>query len=82
MPNEKTDRRGGVTPTPDQERDLAGKEGPMTISGNPDNKHSVPTPYDDDLQTQIAAKSNKDRMKDKSAKDIEEQKNNRTNNNL
>jgi hypothetical protein len=81
MPNEKTDRRGGVTPTPDQERDLAGKEGPMTKSGNPDNKHRVPSPYDDDLQTQIAAKSNKDRTKDKTDKDIE-QKNNRTNNNL
>jgi hypothetical protein len=65
MPNEKTDRKGGSTVTPDTERDLAGKEGPVTKSGNPTNKHAVPTPYDDDLQTQIAAKSNKERNKDK-----------------
>ena len=63
MPNEKTDRTGGATTNADQDRDMAGKEGPVTKSGNPDNKHSVPTPYDDDLQTQIAAKSHKDRNK-------------------
>ena len=63
MPNEKTDRRGGTTVTPDTERDLGGKEGPVTKSGNPDNKHAVPSPYNGDLQTQIAAKGNKERNK-------------------
>lgn len=65
MPNEKTDRRGGSTVAPDTERDLAGKEGPVTKSGNPNAKHAVPSPYNDDLQTQIAARGNKDRNKEK-----------------
>jgi hypothetical protein len=59
MPNEKTDRKGFASSQPDQERDMAAKGGPTTSLGNPDDKHSVPTPYDDDLQTQLAAKSKK-----------------------
>jgi len=72
MPNEKTDNRGAATRNPDQERDLAGKEGPVTKSDNPDNEHSVPSPYSSDLQTQIAAKSDKDRNKDNTGKDIKQ----------
>jgi hypothetical protein len=74
MPNEKTDRLGGATSNADQDRDLAGKEGPVTKSGNPDNKHTAPKPYSDDLQTQIAAKSNKDRNKETTETD-KDQKN-------
>jgi len=59
MPNEKTDRQGYNTSNPDEERDIAGKGGPAIGLGNPTDKHRAPTPYDADLQTQIAAKSGK-----------------------
>jgi hypothetical protein len=65
MPNEKTDRKGFATVDPDQESDLAAKGGPMTGPGNPDDRHHVPKPYDEDLQTQIAAKSKKKEKKNR-----------------
>lgn len=67
MPNEKSDRKGFATLEPDKERDMAAKGGPTTTLGNPDAKHSVSSPYDEDLQAQIAAKSKK-KHKDKTGK--------------
>ncbi len=59
MPNPKTDRGGFSTENADQQRDNAAKGGPMTGPGNADNRHAASKPYDEDLQTQIAAKGNK-----------------------
>jgi len=70
MPNEKTDSKGAATQNADQERDIAGKGGPAIGAGIPDDKHAIPHPYDEDLQTQIAAKSKKkdDKQTDKGNK--------------
>ena len=57
MPNEKTDKRGYSTMNPDQERDVAAKGGPTTGLGTADGGHDVSHPYDEDTQTQLAAKS-------------------------
>ena len=56
MPNEKTDRKGFASSEADQERDMAAKGGPSTSLGKSDDKHRVTKPYNEDLQTQIAAK--------------------------
>jgi hypothetical protein len=56
MPNEKTDSKGFASSEADQERDMAAKGGPSTSLGKADDKHRVIKPYDEDLQTQIAAK--------------------------
>ena len=66
MPNEKTDRKGFATSNPDKERDMAAKGGPATTLGNPGDKHAVSKPYNEDLQTQIAAKSKKKNKPDPS----------------
>jgi hypothetical protein len=57
MPNKKTDSKGFASMEADQERDMAAKGGPTTSLGKADGKHRVVSPYDEDLQTQIAAKS-------------------------
>jgi hypothetical protein len=59
MPNEKTDNKGFASSEADQERDMAAKGGPSTSLGKADDKHRVVAPYDEDLQTQIAAKGGK-----------------------
>jgi len=59
MPNRKTDQQGFSTQDPDVERDIAGKGGPALGTGIPDSDRDIPTPYGDDLQTQIVAKGNK-----------------------
>jgi len=59
MANSKTDSQGFGSQNPDTERDMAAKGGPTTSLGRPDNKHGISKPYDEDLQTQIAAKSGK-----------------------
>lgn len=59
MPNEKTDSKGFASSQADQEKDMAAKGGPSTSLGKADDKHRVVAPYDEDLQTQIAAKGNK-----------------------
>jgi hypothetical protein len=61
MPNEKTDSKGFASSEADQERDMAAKGGPSTSLGKADDKHRVVAPYDEDLQTQIAAKGKKNR---------------------
>ena len=57
MPNEKTDRKGFASNEPDKERDMRAKGGPTTSLGKTKDKHRVTSPYSEDLQTQIAAKS-------------------------
>jgi hypothetical protein len=69
MPNEKTDRSGFSTSNADEERDMAAKGGPSTTLGNPDGKHGISKPYDEDLQAQIAAKSGKHQKGGKEHKD-------------
>jgi hypothetical protein len=59
MPNPKVDEKGFSTSDADVERDIAGKGGPAIGAGNPDAKHAESRPYDEDLQTQIAAKGTK-----------------------
>lgn len=45
---------------------MGAKGGPTTSLGNPDDKHGVSAPYDEDLATQMAAKSkNKKSKKEK-----------------
>jgi len=44
---------------------MAAKGGPTTSLGQPDDKHSVSAPYDEDTQTQLAAKSTEKKKKDK-----------------
>lgn len=64
MPNQKTDKQGFSTLNQDQERDNAAKGGPMAGPGNADNQHGSHKPYDEDLQTQIAAKGGKKRTEE------------------
>ena len=63
MPNDKTDSQGFSTSNSDNERDIAGKGGPSIGSGRADDKHGISKPYDEDLQTQIAAKGGKKKDK-------------------
>jgi len=67
MANPKTGSQGYGGSSADEERDLAAKGGPTTGLGIPDDKHDVPHPYDEDIQTQLASKSTqkKDRTKRK-----------------
>ena len=57
MPNQRTDKQGYSTMNPDEERDMAAKGGPTTSLGIADDAHDVSHPYDEDTQTQLAAKS-------------------------
>ncbi len=57
MPDSKTDPQGFSTVNADEERDMGAKGGPATSLGSADNKHTIAHPYDEDIQTQLAAKS-------------------------
>jgi hypothetical protein len=59
MPDQRTDKQGYSTVNPDEERDMAAKGGPTTSLGIADDAHDVPHPYNEDIQTQLAAKSSK-----------------------
>jgi hypothetical protein len=65
MPNPKTDNAGFSTSNADEERDMGAKGGPSTSLGVPDDKHGINSPYDSDLQTQIAAKGKKEKERTK-----------------
>jgi hypothetical protein len=66
MQDKKIDSNDYGPQSNESERDLAAKGGPTTGLGNPDGKHPISKPYDEDLQTQIAAKGkNKKNKKDK-----------------
>ena len=64
MPNRKTDSRGFATENADSERDNGAKGGPAIGTGIPDDRHAVSSPYNEDLQTQIAAKGRKKKDKE------------------
>ena len=63
MADSKKDQRGYSTVNADEERDLGAKGGPTTSLGVADDAHDVPHPYDDDTQTQLAAKSTENKNK-------------------
>jgi len=63
MPNRKTDKQGFATQDPDVEKDIASRGGPALGAGIADNHHEISRPYDEDLQTQIAAKGGKKKKK-------------------
>jgi hypothetical protein len=65
MPNNKTDSKGFSTENADNERDNAAKGGPSIGAGRADSHHGISRPYDEDLQTQIAAKGRKNKKSDK-----------------
>ena len=65
MPNPKIDNAGFSTSNADEERDMGAKGGPSTSLGVPDDKHGINSPYDSDLQTQIAAKGKKEKERTK-----------------
>ena len=62
MPDKKIDNNNYGRQSNESERDIAARGAPSTGLGNPDGKHTIQTPYDSDLQTQIAAKG-KDKKK-------------------
>ena len=68
MPDKRTDKQGYSTLNADEERDMAAKGGPTTSLGIPDNAHDVSHPYDDDIQTQLAAKSTQNKTDIKNVK--------------
>ena len=72
MPDKRTDPQGYSTVNADEERDMGAKGGPTTSLGNPDDKHGISHPYDEDIQTQLAAKSTQNKKNNKK----EEKKNN------
>ena len=74
MENKKTGRRGYSTVNADEERDLGAKGGPTTSLGIADDAHDVPHPYDDDIQTQLAAKSTENKSKSQKNKTNNPQK--------
>jgi hypothetical protein len=57
MPDKRTDPQGFSSVNSDEERDMGAKGGPTTSLGSADDKHSISHPYDEDIQTQLAAKS-------------------------
>jgi hypothetical protein len=59
MPSKKTDTRGFSTENPDMQEDIGAKGGPAIGLGDADASHGIPHPYNEDLQTQIAAKGKK-----------------------
>jgi hypothetical protein len=61
MPDTRTDPQGFSSVNSDEERDMGAKGGPTTSLGTADDKHDIPHPYDDDIQTQLAAKSTKNK---------------------
>lgn len=47
----------------DIQNDLSAKEGPSEPLGNADNDHPISQPYNEDIQTQLAAKSTEKKNK-------------------
>lgn len=52
----------------DIQRDEAAKEGPSTPLGSADDNHDIPHPYNDDILTQLAAKSTANKKENKENK--------------
>lgn len=71
MPDKRTDPQGFSTVNADEERDMGAKGGPSTSLGNADDKHGIVHPYDEDIQTQLAAKSTQNKTKGNSKEKTE-----------
>ena len=63
MTSDRKDANAYSTVNPDEERDMGAKGGPTTSLGITDDAHDVPRPYDEDIQTQLAAKSTENKKK-------------------
>jgi hypothetical protein len=63
MANTRKDQNAYSTVNGDEERDMAAKGGPTTTLGIADDKHGISHPYDEDIQTQLAAKSTENKNK-------------------
>jgi hypothetical protein len=72
MPNSKTDSKGFSTENSDMERDNGAKGGPSIGAGIPDSHHGISHPYNEDLQTQIAAKGGKRKAKEQKDKELKQ----------
>jgi len=72
MPNDKKDQQAYSTVNADEQRDMAAKGGPTTSLGIADDAHDVPHPYDEDIQTQLAAKSTENKNRNKKSKEIKQ----------
>jgi len=57
MEDYKKNQQAYSTVNADEERDMGAKGGPSTSLGITDDKHGIAHPYDEDTQTQLAAKS-------------------------
>jgi hypothetical protein len=55
--DQQKDQQAYSTVNADEQRDMAAKGGPSTTLGIPDDKHGISQPYNEDIQTQLAAKS-------------------------
>lgn len=70
MPDKSKKDQGAYSAVnPDEERDLGAKGGPSVGLGIPDDAHGISHPYDEDIQTQLAAKSTANK---KEAKNLNE----------
>jgi hypothetical protein len=67
MKNRIVENEGNGFVSREREGDLAAKGGPTTGLGRADNDHPISKPYNEDLQTQIAAKSKKSKKKSKNS---------------
>jgi hypothetical protein len=63
MAYDRKDSNEYSTLSDDIQRDLAAKEGPSEPLGTADDNHYIPHPYNDDIQTQLAAKSTEKKNK-------------------
>lgn len=63
MPTTKTDNNNLGKQGNDQQRDLGAKGGPTSGLGSPDAKHHVSSPYNEDIQTQLATKNKSKKKK-------------------
>ncbi len=69
MPDTSKDQQSYSTVNPDEERDMGAKGGPSTTLGIPNDAHGISHPYDEDIQTQLAAKSTENKNKNVNKED-------------
>jgi hypothetical protein len=67
MKNRITENEGNGFVSRERDGDLAAKGGPTTGIGKADYDHPISKPFNEDLQTQITAKSKKSKKKNKSS---------------
>lgn len=76
MANDRKDSNEYSTLNDDVQNDNAAKEGPSTPLGRADDDHPITHPYDEDIQTQLAAKSTQNtKQANKNNNDFKQQNN-------